>query len=377
MAADPPLSTLLSWALIAFTIELDNEFEHRMAAASPHRDFHVSFVMWENFLRHVGPDGLEIGTLPELAGVAPGSLHVYLAMERWGYVAIEPDRELRPRGRPRPTWVVRKTGAGERAAEVWQGLAEEIERRWVDRFGGAAIADLRHFAEALVTSLRVSRPRYLPVVGYADGMRVHALPAEDRRPKEPEDAAVDLVLPALLSLVLLELTLDFERRSDLSLALSANVVRVLGDGARPLRDLPGLVGTSREAVQVSVGFLERHGYVQFESGSNVPRGRSVSLTPKGKGARDHSIRLLTGVETEWENRLGQTSVAGLAESLTRILGRREGDRWLLAQGLIPYAEGWRATRPYRMQTEAMMTDPMKALPHYPLVTHRGGWPDGS
>jgi hypothetical protein len=130
-------------------------------------------------------------------------------------------------------------------------------------------------------------------------------------------------------------------------------------------------------VQVSVGFLERHGYVQFESGSNVPRGRSVSLTPKGKGARDHSIRLLTGVETEWENRLGQTSVAGLAESLTRILGRREGDRWLLAQGLIPYAEGWRATRPYRMQTEAMMTDPMKALPHYPLVTHRGGWPDGS
>jgi hypothetical protein len=30
-----------------------------------------------------------------------------------------------------------------------------------------------------------------------------------------------------------------------------------------------------------------------------------------------------------------------------------------------------------MQTEAMMTDPMKALPHYPLVTHRGGWPDGS
>jgi hypothetical protein len=32
MAADPPLSTLLSWALIAFTIELDNEFEHRMAA---------------------------------------------------------------------------------------------------------------------------------------------------------------------------------------------------------------------------------------------------------------------------------------------------------------------------------------------------------
>jgi hypothetical protein len=32
MAADPPLSTLLSWVLTAFTIELDNEFEHRMAA---------------------------------------------------------------------------------------------------------------------------------------------------------------------------------------------------------------------------------------------------------------------------------------------------------------------------------------------------------
>jgi hypothetical protein len=39
--------------------------------------------------------------------------------------------------------------------------------------------------------------------------------------------------------------------------------------------------------------------------------------------------------------------------------------------------GWRARNPYLRQTTAVLDDPGAALPHYPMVLHRGGWPDGS
>jgi hypothetical protein len=45
---EPPLSTPLSQLLVAFTIELDNEVEARMAEAAPGR-FRISVVMWSNF----------------------------------------------------------------------------------------------------------------------------------------------------------------------------------------------------------------------------------------------------------------------------------------------------------------------------------------
>ena len=63
-----PLPTLLSHALVAFTIEFDNEFEHRV----PHRTTNhgstgpgsspwlVSMVMWLKFLRFVPVDGITV-----------------------------------------------------------------------------------------------------------------------------------------------------------------------------------------------------------------------------------------------------------------------------------------------------------------------------
>ncbi len=36
-----------------------------------------------------------------------------------------------------------------------------------------------------------------------------------------------------------------------------------------------------------------------------------------------------------------------------------------------------AGEPYLAQTAAMLEDPTRMLPHYPMVLHRGGWPDGS
>ena len=39
--------------------------------------------------------------------------------------------------------------------------------------------------------------------------------------------------------------------------------------------------------------------------------------------------------------------------------------------------GQSAQDEYLRQTTAVLNDPGAALPHYPMVLHRGGWPDGS
>ena len=49
----------------------------------------------------------------------------------------------------------------------------------------------------------------------------------------------------------------------------------------------------------------------------------------------------------------------------------------LREGLRPRPDGWRATKRYLAHTEAVLDDPTRALPAYPMVLHRGGWPDGS
>jgi hypothetical protein len=134
-------------------------------------------------------------------------------------------------------------------------------------------------------------------------------------------------LAALLSQALLSFTLEYEEGSVLSLAMSADVVRVLSADGVPVRDLPPRSGVSKEAITAAVGLLQRNGYAAVEPDR-------------------------------------------LAKAL--ITGRR------LALGLQPYPDGWRAARnPYRARTQAVLADPASALPRYPMVLHRGGYPDGS
>jgi hypothetical protein len=70
VAGGLPLSTLLSRLLVAHTIELDNEFERRLAETG-HSPRIVSLVMWSNFLRFVG-DGITVLELPEATQLPKG-----------------------------------------------------------------------------------------------------------------------------------------------------------------------------------------------------------------------------------------------------------------------------------------------------------------
>ena len=87
-----PLTTPLSHALVAFTIEFDNEFERRFSEAGGGARV-ASLVMWSNFMRFVG-DGITVGELPGAAGLHKALTRSTIGgMERWRYVAVGPAGE--------------------------------------------------------------------------------------------------------------------------------------------------------------------------------------------------------------------------------------------------------------------------------------------
>jgi DNA-binding MarR family transcriptional regulator len=348
MDARLPLPTLLSHALVAYTIEFDNEAEHRV----PHRTatrgsapdpWLVSLVMWSNCMRFVDDDGLTVRELESLART-PTNLD---GMRRWGYITIEASTK-----RPGPDAVIRPTKAGGRAEEIWRPLFGVTGQRWRDRFGGDEIDRLREALCTLNGRLDLDLPDCLPILGHGLFSRG---PTQPRR--TPAGASSALPLPALLSRVLLAFTIEYERESDVSLAIGANLLRVLDAQGVPVRDLPRLSGVSKEAISMAIGILGKKRLAVVKPDPNGSRFKMAHLTPDGGDARDAYVRLLEAIEERWRTQFGDRTVDAIREPLERLQ---------LFSGLEPYPDGWRASvrRP-------------DTLPHYPMVLHRGGFPDGS
>jgi DNA-binding MarR family transcriptional regulator len=372
---DLPLPTLLSRLLIAFTIEFDNQAEHRLehrttlgaAGGTGRGPWLVSQAMWANFMRFVGGDGVPLHEVDDLARITN-----LAGLQRWGYITLGPDPADGRPAPPRGDWIVRPTRAGRRAQEMWEPLAGIIEDRWRARFGGPAITAMRDALQAPATQPGAGLLRYLPVVKnqmFADIAHL--------RPRPPADRGSSADLSVLLAQVLLAFTLDFERESAVSLAIGANALRVLtAEGVRT-RELPYLTGVSKEALSMATGILTRRSCAVIGPDPAASRGKLIRLTPRGRSARDEYIRLLDVVEQRWRARFGPGTIDTLRRSLLSVTGQHDGGRPRLAQGLQPYPDGWRARGPYLRQTTAVLNDPGAALPHYPMVLHRGGWPDGS
>jgi hypothetical protein len=89
------------------------------------------------------------------------------------------------------------------------------------------------------------------------------------------------------------------------------------------------------------------------------------LTDVGAEARDRVTARVAREEEEWRVRI-PGSVTDLRDALERIVLDTALERSPLAAGLEPPPDGWRSKvrRP-------------EVLPHHPVVTHRGGYPDGS
>jgi hypothetical protein len=233
MTVRVPLSALLSQALVASTIEFDNEFEHR----TPHRTTEhggppgapwlVSMVMWSRWLRFVPDDGITITQLRQLARASPKSTRNSLTRlgPWWGYISAQPGKD-HSSTKPTGDWVVRPTPGGRKAIETWRPLTDEIEKRWSERFGRNAIEDLRESLRISVDRLALNAPGWMPVLGYG---------LSTKETDDPEKsafnsrAAFDHSLPALLSKLLRTYAIEFEREAPLSLALHVNVLRIAAD----------------------------------------------------------------------------------------------------------------------------------------------------
>ena len=370
----PPLSALLSQVFVAFTIECDNEFEHQM----PHRTTRhgstpgatdtpwlISMAMWAHCLRHVPEDGIAAGDLARRARLSRHSAQLILkrmSRRSWGYLEISPVGR-RPSAAPaRGPRVVRLTPAGRRAQRMWEPLAEAITARWGTRFGEDNVAGLRSALAALAAELGVGAPDFVPITELAGDMRAGAATA-----RAPSASSRDVSLPALLSKPLVAFAGELERTTGLSPVLSANVVRVLGDEGVPAPRLSALTGIADMGIENSLSALARRGYV--EVGRDPARGPDQAGPAHGPRASGCARRISRASRRSRGS--GRRAAAGRAcarcgppwRAWSAAVPRRDSPLFV---GLAPYPDGWRAE-----------IAPRQTLPHYPFVSHRGGFPDGS
>jgi hypothetical protein len=160
-----------------------------------------------------------------------------------------------------------------------------------------------------------------------------------------------------------EFETEFEPRA--SLAISADVLRVLDERPIRLQDLPRSTGVSREALDMAHGVLQKRRLAITEADPSASRGKVVRLSGAGVKARA-VLQDRAGVfEAQWAERHGQPVIAAVRAALEPLVGD-PGAGSPLFVGLEPSPDGWRAAvrRP-------------DTLPHFPMVLHRFGYSDGS
>jgi hypothetical protein len=387
-----PLSALLSQVLVAFTLELDDEFEKRMRD-SGYAGASLSVVIWSNLMRFLA------GATPSVRNLAAQSLSSEKSvkfelgcLERWSFITLETDPAdsrpiaVRPHRRAgrllrdgwgsgrgiRSDWIVRPTAKGRRAIEVWTPLFDEIESRWAARFGSDVIGTLRLSLEGIAAQLDVDLPHGISGLLELD-VTYKSCSTRD---------AVLLPLPALLSQLLLAFTMEFQRESRAPLWLCANSLRVLSDQPIPEGEIPHLTGCSPETS--GIGWQIKP-YIVVESAPPPRRGKLVRLSPLGLLARKDYYNSTAAIEKHWETQFGKQKIRLLRESLTGLFDSRGAERLLIAEGFIPHEGNVRsgaqtpalgrkdvgAAAKQRMrdrvaQTALFIRDPVGALPHYPL-----------
>ncbi len=362
MVTGLPLSALLSQALVAFIIEFDNEFEKQV----PHRTTNfgstpgfskapwlVSMAMWVRYMQYIPEDGISFNELQERSRISNKGLQTWLTRlsKWWSYLSVTATAS----GRIPADAIIRPTSGGIRAIRVWRGLTGVIETRWRERFGSENVVQLKQSLAALADRLGADAPDFFAVLEYGSALKI--------RPAQVSGA--ELTLPQLLSKALIAFASEFDGESKAPIAVCANLLRLTGDAGVLMRDLPRLACLSKEGTAAAVRMGTRHGCGGVRTDA-VSRSKSLLLTSKGRMARDAYAPLGRAIETRWQERFGGATIRTLREMLQELAGDDPGAESPLLRGLKPYPDGWRA-----------FVAPMEGLPHFPMISHRGGFPDGS
>lgn len=373
MAKVLPLPTLLSQVLVAFTIEFDNEAEQRIphittrygsgggltaddsAPAALPKPWLVSMAMYLNCMQFLNEKGMTTRDLVRRARARTN----FRGMHRWKYISVKPPADRAEA--PKPDWIVRPTATGRLAQKIWKPLISEIEDRWKERFGRIEIEGLQEALLKIEEQFDLDLPDCLPILGYAFSSSTKKYGVRSASGRVPEQR-----LPVLLAQVLLRFALDFESDSELSLAMSENILRVIDDEGVLIRELPRRAGISKEAIAMGLKFLITQGYAVMEVDPAGARAKVVRLTAKGLKVHDSCQKRVRKIERDWRERFGEEAVDQLRKALERLVGGATAESSPLFGGLEPPPGGWRA-KLKRPQT----------LPHFPMVLHRGGYPDGS
>jgi hypothetical protein len=346
--AERSLIASLSRVFVAFTIEVDNEFEsrmpHRTAAdrhdPSKHGPWMTSLAYYSNYLRHIPGDGCTARELARAAGDQASAIASRLGeITRWGYARVQPT------GKDRGEWIVRLSSSGVRARDTWAPLERLVEERWIARFGAPVASELRTALAAF--PIDDGLPTGFPILTWGR--------AAGRRPAETPNVTG---LSTLLARAILTMAIDFDRDAPISLAMTQDLLRVL-EQPIALGELPLRAGISKEAIAIGVGNLLRTG-LATQTGAR----KTIELTESGRTTARAALMRRDELDARW------SASTDLGDALTAILTGP------LAEGLEPNADGWRARAPYLAQTRATLADPEVALPAFPMVTHRGGYPDG-
>ena len=343
------LSALISKALVAYTVEVDNEFEREMMGAGYPGAF-LSLYIWTNLMRLMDKPA----TVRQLRTRAPctetQTKHHLGCLERWRFISlasqVRSDDKLRREGWGSgrgilQDWKVYLTPRGRAAFRIWPVAVNTIEQRWKKRFGDEQIHGLR---AALLKTL--------------------------------EPAVADLPLHALLSQALLKFEVEFDRDSPLPLVYAANTLRVLGDNPIRLSEIPYLTGTSPETSDIGWRIKP---YVIVTSDPFAKRGKMVHLSPKGLKAQRIYLKLVNEISRRWAERFGQDVIDSLRYALEELFRSP-----LIVDGLIPAAGTVRSgqqvpalgrkdvgtaarqrMRDLVAQTEAFINNPAANLPHFP------------
>jgi hypothetical protein len=345
-----PVPTLLSHALVAMTIGLDNELEQRMGhmtnlgrrrGLSAEGPWLVSWSTWANLLRFIPPEGISLQDLRRRPGVSKRHLGgKNPGVIRWGYVTLSG-------GAVRPTSQLR-----EASETIFPLLPDLVETKWADHLGARKVGQLKELLGELLCQVDQELPHYLPQVDNLMWTRWG--------PSAPREEAIgDLKLVDRLAQALLLYTLQHESASEIPLTMAANLMRVIDDEGTPKADLVRRSGISKEAMAFLTGWRQRPRLI-------VESARTVMLTDAGRSAKTDYETLLRTIEHLWAKQFGGDVTRRLRSALEQVVVDETLDRSPLAQ-LVKAPEGcWRS-----------WVRTAETLPHFPMILHRGGFPDGS